>query len=89
MPPTPAWYDGREAIRAFLATTPMAPGAARHLHVLTAANRQPAFAVFGSSETGVHPIALEVLRIENGLVATIDVFREPRLLGRFSVAAPA
>jgi RNA polymerase sigma-70 factor (ECF subfamily) len=89
MPPTPAWYDGREAIRAFLATTPMAPSATPHLHVLTAANRQPAFAVFASSETGVHPIALEVLRIENGLVATIDVFREPRLLGRFAVAAPA
>ena len=89
MPPTPAWYDGREAIRAFLATTPMAPSAARHLHVLTAANRQPAFAVFASSDTGVHPIALEVLRIENGLVATIDVFREARLLERFAVAAPA
>jgi hypothetical protein len=29
------------------------------------------------------------LRIENGLVATIDIFREPRLLERFAVAAPA
>jgi hypothetical protein len=37
----------------------------------------------------MHPIALEVLRIENGLVATIDVFRDPRLLERFAVAAPA
>ena len=89
MPPTPAWYDGREAIRAFLTTTPMAPSAPRHLHVPTAANRQPAFAVFSPSETGVRPIALEVLRIENGLVATIDVFREPRHLERFDVAAPA
>jgi RNA polymerase sigma-70 factor (ECF subfamily) len=89
MPPTPAWYDGREAIRAFLATTPMAPSAPRHLHVPTAANRQPAFAVYTSGETGIHPIALEVLRIENGLIATIDVFREPRHLERFAVAAPA
>lgn len=89
MPPTPAWYDGREAIRAFLATTPMAPSAPRHLHVPTAANRQPAFAVFTSSETGMHPIALEVLRIESGVVAAIDVFRERRHLERFAVAAPA
>jgi hypothetical protein len=37
----------------------------------------------------VHPIALEVLRIENGLVATIDVFREARHLERFVVAVPA
>ncbi|HET8892506.1 MAG TPA: RNA polymerase subunit sigma-70, partial [Gaiellaceae bacterium] len=89
MPPTPAWYDGREAIRAFLATTPMAPGTPRHLHVPTAANRQPAFAVFTPSEFGMRPIALEVLRIENGLVATIDVFLDSHYLERFAVAAPA
>lgn len=89
MPPTPAWYDGRESIRAFLATTPMAPSAPRHLHVATAANRQPAFAVFSASESGVRPIALEVLRIENGFITAIDVFREARHLERFTVAPPA
>jgi RNA polymerase sigma-70 factor (ECF subfamily) len=89
MPPTPAWYDGREAIRVFLANNPLAPGAPQHLHVPTAANRQPAFAVFGPSADGPKPIAIEVLRIENGLIAEIEIFREPRLLERFAVAAPA
>jgi RNA polymerase sigma-70 factor (ECF subfamily) len=89
MPPTPAWYDGREAIRVFLANNPLSPGAPQHLHVLTAANRQPAFAVFAPSADGPKPIALEVLRIENGLITEIEIFREPRLLERFAVAVPA
>jgi len=46
MPPTTAWYEGREAVVTFLASTPLAPGVAMHLHVPTRANRQPAFAVF-------------------------------------------
>src|SRR5438309_1251187 len=45
MPPTPAWYSGREAIAAFLANLPFRPSARRHFHVPTRANRQPAFAV--------------------------------------------
>lgn len=89
MPPTPAWYLGRDAIRTFLSRNPLAPGAPLHLHVPTAANRQPAFAVFVPSQTGPRPLALEVVRIDNGRVATIDVFRQPSLLETFAVLAPA
>jgi RNA polymerase sigma-70 factor, ECF subfamily len=89
MPPTIAWYDGREAIRAFLIGYPLAPTSPQHLHVLTAANRQPAFAVFLADERGSRPLGVEVLRIEDGLIAEIEIFREPRLVERFAVTAPA
>ena len=51
MPPTTAWYEGRDAVATFLASTPLALGAATHLHVPTRANRQPAFAVFLVAES--------------------------------------
>jgi hypothetical protein len=57
--------------------------------VLTAANRQPAFAVFTVDERGTRPLGVEVIRIEDGLIAEIEIFREPRLVERFAIAAPA
>lgn len=51
MPPTTAWYEGRDAVATFLASTPLAPGTATHLHVPTRANRQPAFAVFSVAQS--------------------------------------
>jgi len=89
MPPTPAWYDGREAIGVFLANYPFAPTAPRHIHVPTRANRQPAFAVFLADEHGgpPRPLGLSVLRIEHGLIAEIDTFLQPGLLERFAVTA--
>jgi RNA polymerase sigma-70 factor (ECF subfamily) len=89
MPPTPAWYEGREAIGAFLANYPLAPTAPRHIHVPTRANRQPAFAVFLADDRGgpPRPLGLSVLRIEHGLIAEIDVFLQPELLERFAVTA--
>jgi RNA polymerase sigma-70 factor, ECF subfamily len=91
MPPTPAWYSGREAIAAFFANFPFAPSARKHIHVPTRANRQPAFAVFlaGDPGTAASPFALEVLRVENGLIAEIDYFLQPELLEHFAVTAPA
>jgi len=91
MPPTPAWYSGRAAIAAFLANLPFRPSARRHIHVPTRANRQPAFAVFlaGDPGTAPRPFALEVLRLEDGLIAEIDIFLQPELLERFAVSAPA
>jgi RNA polymerase sigma-70 factor, ECF subfamily len=90
MPPTPAWYEGRAAIRAFLAAVPMAPSARRHVHVPTSANRQPALAVFVQDERGapLRPLGIQVLRISDGLIAEVDVFLDPELVERF-VATPA
>ena len=90
MPPTPAWYEGKEAVGAFLANYPLAPAVPLHLHVPTRANRQPAFAVFllGEAGTKPRPFALEVLRLADGLIAEIDIFLQPKLLERFAVAPP-
>jgi len=90
MPPTPAWYAGREAIGVFLARLPLAPSAPRHIHVPTRANRHPAFAVFLAGEPGTppRPFALEVLRISGGLIAEIDIFLQPELVERFAVTPP-
>jgi RNA polymerase sigma-70 factor (ECF subfamily) len=91
MPPTAAWYEGREAIRVFLSHHPLAPSARPHLHVPTRANRQPAFAIFVPAGPGAtpDPFALSVLRIEDGLIAEIDIWLQPELLRRFEVTPPA
>ena len=90
MPPSPAWVFGREEIARFFAKYPFRPSARRHLHVPTRANRQPAYAVWLQAEPGgpPEPFALEVLRIEDGLIAEIHYFLQPELLGRFAVAPP-
>ena len=57
----------------------------------TRANRQPAYAVFlQAAERGAppEPFAVEVLRIEDVLIAEIHYFLQPELLGRFAVAPP-
>jgi RNA polymerase sigma-70 factor (ECF subfamily) len=91
MPPMPAWYAGREAIATFLARNPLAPDAPLHIRVPTRANRQPAFAVYfpGDRDGELRPVGLEVLRIEDGLIAEIDIFLQPELLERFAVSAAA
>jgi RNA polymerase sigma-70 factor (ECF subfamily) len=90
MPPTPAWYEGRDAIGTFLSTVPMRSSAKRHLRVPTRANRQPAFAVFLVDKVGAtpRPFAIEVFRIVDGLIAEIEVFLQPELVARFGVTAP-
>jgi RNA polymerase sigma-70 factor, ECF subfamily len=90
MPPSPAWVFGRDAIARFFANFPFRPTARTHLHVPTHANRQPAYAVFLQSDAGAppEPFALEVLRIEDGLIAEIHYFLQPELLGRFAISPP-
>jgi RNA polymerase sigma-70 factor (ECF subfamily) len=91
MPPSPAWVFGRGAIARFFANYPFRPTARSHLHVPTRANRQPAYAVYLQAEPGAapDPFAVEVLRIEDGLIAEIHYFLQPGLLKRFAVAPPA
>ncbi len=90
MPPILAWFEGRHAIGDFLSSRPLAPGFARHIHVPTRANRQPAFAVFLQREGGAapEPLAIEVLRIEDGLIAEISIFLQPKLVAAFGIAPP-
>jgi len=91
MPPSPRWLFGRDAVGRYFAADLFQPTARKRLHVPTRANRQPAFAVFleGADGAPPEPFALEVLRIENGLIAELDYFLQPELLERFAVSPPA
>jgi RNA polymerase sigma-70 factor (ECF subfamily) len=90
MPPIPAWYFGKDAIRAFLAGNPLAPTAPRKIHVPTRANRQPAFGLFLAGVDGMppRPIGVEVLRVTDGAIHQIDVFLQPELVERFAIVPP-
>jgi RNA polymerase sigma-70 factor, ECF subfamily len=84
MPPHPTWYEGREAVAAFLAGVAFAPGSEGHRFVPTRANRQPAFGVYrggaDASSFGIH-----VVGIESGLVADMHFFLYPGLFPAFGL----
>jgi len=86
MPPTPTWYDGREAVVAFHAEHVFLPDI-QWRFVATRANGQPAAAFYtrrrGESEYSASVI--DVLRIEDGLVSRIDAFVLPRLFPAFGL----
>ena len=85
MPPHPTWYEGRDAVAAFLAGIAFAPGSAAHLFVPTRANRQPAFGVYRGDGADARPFAIHVVRIESGLVADMDFFLYPELFPAFGL----
>jgi RNA polymerase sigma-70 factor, ECF subfamily len=91
MPPWPQWYRGRDAIRAFFASMwpPGGPGASHPRLVPTAANGQPAFALYRPvDERGtLEARGIEVLTIRQGAIAAIINFRDPRLLAWFDLPA--
>jgi RNA polymerase sigma-70 factor, ECF subfamily len=79
MPPFPVWYQGRDAIVAFMKTfsDPAASPFAGHIRLVpTGANRQPAHAFYlqrpGDSEH--QALSLNVLRIEDGALVEIVAF---------------
>jgi RNA polymerase sigma-70 factor (ECF subfamily) len=91
MPPWAQWYQGRDAIRAFFASvwSPGGPGGSHPRLVPTAANGQPAFAVYRPvDERGtLEAVGIEVLTIRQGAIAAIINFRDPRLLAWFDLPA--
>jgi RNA polymerase sigma-70 factor, ECF subfamily len=85
MPPHPTWYDGREAVAAFLAGVAFAPGSEEHRFVPTRANRQPAFGVYRGEGADPRPFAINVVVIESGLVADMHFFKYPELFPAFGL----
>lgn len=77
MPPLPQWYAGREAIRAFFGWAWKSYGGFRL--VPTAANRQPAFAVYSRSGTeglwAAHSI--QVLSLDENAISGLTLFVKP------------
>jgi RNA polymerase sigma-70 factor (TIGR02960 family) len=84
MPPTPAWFAGRDAIVAFLARRQPMIGAMPAIPVT--ANGQPAFAFHARDAAGVHrPHALHVLTLTNAGISRIVSFQDPALFPLFGL----
>ena len=93
MPPSPSWYQGREAIVTFVAGTVFADGgmfggkaAQRWRLVRTNANRAPSFAIYqniGSNQ--YQAFGLHVLELESNTISQITSFIDPSLPARFGL----
>jgi RNA polymerase sigma-70 factor (ECF subfamily) len=85
MPPHPTWYEGREAVAAFLAGILFAPGSEARRLMPTRANRQPAFGVYHGHGADARPSSIHVVGIESGLVADMHFFLYPQLFPAFGL----
>jgi RNA polymerase sigma-70 factor (ECF subfamily) len=85
MPPSPTWYEGREAVAAFIAGVAFAPGSEAHRLVPTRANRQPAFGVYRGEGAAATPFAINVVEIRSGLIADMHFFKVPELFPAFGL----
>jgi RNA polymerase sigma-70 factor (ECF subfamily) len=85
MPPHPTWYEGREAVVAFCAGSPLFAGGDSVRLVPTRANRQPAFGIYRGEGADVRPFAINVVQIESGLVADTHFFLYPELFAAFGL----
>jgi RNA polymerase sigma-70 factor (TIGR02960 family) len=86
MPPNPWLYEGREAMAGLLAAATDG-GMGEWRLVATSANRQPAAASYlrAPGDTVFRAFKLDVLRIQDGLIAEITTF-DARLFGAFGLA---
>ncbi|MEP7293699.1 MAG: RNA polymerase subunit sigma-70 [Chloroflexota bacterium] len=88
MPPSGAWFEGRDAIRRFTVEQ-IFPfmGAEKWRFKAIEANGQPAFAVYEPDKTGTHYQAhsIHTLRFDGLAVAEIIVFYSPELFRFFGL----
>src|ERR671923_230814 len=90
MPPEPRWYVGPDAIVESWLEGGFGDDSWGHLRCIpTRVNRQPAVACYlkRAGETEYRPLALDVLRIEDGAVAEIVAFDLEPLLARLGLPA--
>ena len=87
MPPQPSWYQGRDAVGAFLARFPLAVDRRFRLEPV-GANGQPALAAYWWSEQrGLYEAeSILVLTVHADRVQEITAFRTPEVFGRFGLA---
>jgi RNA polymerase sigma-70 factor, ECF subfamily len=93
MPPSPSWYQGREAIRIFLATTIFAEGGMfggearqRWKLMATHANAAPAFALYQRTEGNEYrAFGFHVLQTDGNQISNITSFIDPSLPARFAL----
>jgi RNA polymerase sigma-70 factor, ECF subfamily len=85
MPPWLQWYAGRDAIRAFFEIAWQSCHGMRL--VPTAANDQPAFAVYARTEADprLTANAIHVLTLADDKISTVTMFVEPRMFEAFGL----
>jgi RNA polymerase sigma-70 factor (ECF subfamily) len=83
-PPHPLWYGGLDAFRRG-SEKHAAPG--EHLFVAARANLQPAVAIYlrAPGEARYRPLALEVLRVQEGRVVEVVDWSRPDLFEAFGL----
>ncbi len=87
MPPWPQWYLGRRSIRTFFGTVWPRYGRFRLLD--TAANGQPAFALYTEAEKAWNAHSIHLLEFEKGDIAKLTLFMGPlarRLIPAFGLS---
>jgi RNA polymerase sigma-70 factor (ECF subfamily) len=83
MPPTPTWFAGASDVSRFLGTRVLRPGDWRL--VPTAANGQPAFAMYMRAADGYAAHAIVVLTIATAGITRITMFHQPALFAGFGM----
>lgn len=89
MPPWRQWYQGRGAIRAFFESAWRSSLYGSFRLVATAANAQPAFALY-SSKPGASarlPHSIQLLTLQDGAITTLTGFKDPKLFLAFGLPA--
>jgi RNA polymerase sigma-70 factor (ECF subfamily) len=83
-PPRPLWYDGKDAV---IASTRRLAGTHDFRYVATSANGQPAAASYvrATGEEEFRAMGIDVLRIEDGLIAEVTAFLRPDLFEMFGL----
>jgi RNA polymerase sigma-70 factor (ECF subfamily) len=86
MPPHPVWFDGRDAV-VTAAAHGFDPSFGQLHAIATAANRQPAAAHYlrAPGDTEYRALALDVLRIEGGMITEIASFPIASLFEAFGL----
>ncbi len=88
MPPSPSWYRGRDDIRWFASQFLFGGDAGSRWRIVpTAANDQPAFAIYEHDpEAGLYRArAIQVLALSDGAVADVTTFGDPRWFAAFAL----
>jgi RNA polymerase sigma-70 factor (ECF subfamily) len=84
MPPIPEWVEGAAAIGASLGAMVFTPDSrGRFRLVPMRASGRPAFAAYKDGE----PMAIHVLDVKDGRIATITAFLDASLFARFGLPA--
>jgi RNA polymerase sigma-70 factor (ECF subfamily) len=88
MPPSPSWFEGREAVAGFLANWPLEGNLEWRL-LPTRAGGQLAFGSYARREAGESFTAhsLDVLTLDGDRIAEITAFRDPAIFARFGLPA--